>query len=147
MLWGFNFHYFVWNTYLNLMQFLCGSYMLEFPIYVLCIAKCAYKFVHKGCKSFSPSVSVYACLFGLFFNFNVYLFISFSSDARLPSTWLTVARIPIRDFNNTNWEDCQLKSSLVHPHNEDQENAWSQNPTVQIHSNFFKRKRWTRSKT
>ena len=53
--------------------------MLEFPIYVLCIAKCAYKFVHKGCKSFSPSVSVYACLFGLFFNFNVYLFISFSS--------------------------------------------------------------------
>ena len=68
-------------------------------------------------------------------------------DARLPSTWLIVARIPVRDFNNTNWEDCWLQSSSVHPHNEDQEDAWSQNPTVQIHSNFFKRKRWTRSRT
>ena len=69
------------------------------------------------------------------------------SDAQLPSTWLTVARIPIRDFNNTNWEECRLQSSSVHPHDEDQEGAWSQNPTVQIHSNFFKRKRWTRSRT
>ena len=69
------------------------------------------------------------------------------SDAQLPSTWLTVARIPIRDFNNTNWEECRLQSSSVHPHDEDQEDAWSQNPTVQIHSNFFKRKRWTRSRT
>ena len=69
------------------------------------------------------------------------------SDAQLPSTWLTVARIPVRDFNNTNWEDCWLQSSSVHPHNEDQEDVWSQNPTMQIHSNFFKRKRWTRSRT
>ena len=69
------------------------------------------------------------------------------SDARLPSTCLTIARIPVRDFNNTNWEECRLQSSLVHPHDEDQEDAGSQNPTVQIHSNFFKRKRWTRSKT
>ena len=68
-------------------------------------------------------------------------------DAWLPSTWLTVARIPVRDFNNTNWEDCQLQSSSVYPHDEDQEDAWSQNTTVQIHSNFFKRKRWTRSRT
>ena len=69
------------------------------------------------------------------------------SDARLPSTWLTVMRIPVRDFNNTNWEDCWLQSSSVHPHDEDQEDAWSQNPTVQIHNKFFKRKRWTRSRT
>ena len=69
------------------------------------------------------------------------------SDARLPSTWLTITRIPMRDFNNTNWEDCQLQSSSVHPHDEDQEDAWSQNPTVQIHCNFFKRKRWTMSRT
>ena len=69
------------------------------------------------------------------------------SDAWLPSTWLTVTQIPVRDFNNTNWEDCRLQSSLVHPHDEDQEDAWSQNPTVQIHNNFFKRKRWTRSRT
>ena len=69
------------------------------------------------------------------------------SDARLPSTWLTVAWIPVRDFNNTNWEECRLQSSSVHPHDEDQEDAWSQNPTVQIHNNFFKRKRWTRLRT
>ena len=32
-----------------------------------------------------------------------------------------------------------LQSSLVHPHNEDQEDAWSQNPTVHKYSNFFRR--------
>ena len=69
------------------------------------------------------------------------------SDARLPSTWLTVARIPVCNFNNTNWEECRLQSSSIHPHDEDQEDAWSLNPTMQIHSNFFKRKRWTRSRT
>ena len=69
------------------------------------------------------------------------------SDARLPSTWLTVAWIPVRDFKTPIWKDCWLQSSSVHPHNEDQEDAWSENPTVQIHSNFFKRKRWTRSRT
>ena len=47
----------------------------------------------------------------------------------------------------TNLEGCWLQSSSVHPHDEDQEDAWSQNPTVQIHSNFFKKKRWTRSRT
>ena len=36
------------------------------------------------------------------------------SDARLPSTWLTVAQILVRGFNNTNWEDCRLQNSLVH---------------------------------
>ena len=69
------------------------------------------------------------------------------SDARLPSTWLTVARITVRDFKTPIWKDCWLQSSSVHPHDEDQEDAWSQNPTVQIHSNFFKRTRWTRSRT
>ena len=69
------------------------------------------------------------------------------SDAWLPSTWLTVTQIPVRNFNNTNWEDCWLQSFSVHPHDEDQEDAWSQNPTVKIHSNFFKRKRWTRLRT
>ena len=68
-------------------------------------------------------------------------------DARLPSTWLTVARIPVHDFKTPIWKDCWLKISSVHPHNEDQEDARSQNPTMQIHSNLFKRKRWTRSRT
>ena len=67
------------------------------------------------------------------------------SDAQLPSTWLTVD--PSTRLQNTNWKDCWLQSSLAHPHDEDQEDAWSQNPTMQIHSNLFKRKRWTRSRT
>ena len=69
------------------------------------------------------------------------------SDAWLPSTWLTVAQIPICDFKIPIWKDCWLQSSSVHPHDEDQEGAWSQNPMVHIHSNFFKRKRWTRART
>ena len=69
------------------------------------------------------------------------------SDARLPSTWLMVAWILERNFKTPIWKDCWLQSSSVHPHDEDQEDAWSQNPMVQIHSNFSKRKRWTRSRT
>ena len=61
------------------------------------------------------------------------------SDARLPSTWLIIARIPIRNFKTSIWKDCCLQSSSVHPHDEDQEDAWSQNPMVQIHSNFSKK--------
>ena len=61
------------------------------------------------------------------------------SDARLPSTWLTVARTPVRDFKTPIWKDHWLQSSSVHLHNEDQEDAWSQNPTIQIHSNFSKK--------
>ena len=44
----------------------------------------------------------------------------------------TRLQLPIR-------EGCWLQSSLVHPHDEDQEDAWSQNPTVHKHSNFFSR--------
>ena len=36
-------------------------------------------------------------------------------------------------------EGCWLQSSSIHPNDEDQEDAWSQNPTVHIHSNFFTR--------
>ena len=36
-------------------------------------------------------------------------------------------------------EGCWLQSSSVYPHNEDQEDAWSQNPMVHIHNNFFRR--------
>ena len=69
------------------------------------------------------------------------------SDARLLSTWQTVARILVCDFNNTNWENCWLQSFSVHPYDEDQEDAWSQNPMVQIYSNFSKKERWTRLRT
>ena len=52
-------------------------------------------------------------------------------DAQLPNTWLTIVRIPVRDFKTPIWKDCWLQSSSVHLYNEDQEDAWSQNPTVQ----------------
>ena len=32
-----------------------------------------------------------------------------------------------------------LQNFSVHPNNKDQEDAWSQNPTVHIHTNFFTR--------
>ena len=54
---------------------------------------------------------------------------------------------PNTRLQKTNWEDCRLQSSSVHPHNEDQEYFWLQSPMVPIHNNFFKRKRWTRSRT
>ena len=55
-------------------------------------------------------------------------------------------RIPIRDFKHQ-LSRLLLQSSSVHPHDEDQEDTLSQNPMVQIHINFFKRKRWIRSRT
>ena len=36
-------------------------------------------------------------------------------------------------------EGCWLQSSSIHPQDEDQEDTWSQNPTVHKHSNFFRR--------
>ena len=69
------------------------------------------------------------------------------SDARLPSTWLTNCVDPSTWLQSPIWKDFWLQSSSVHPHDEDQEDAWSQNPMMQIHNNFFKRKRWTRART
>ena len=57
-------------------------------------------------------------------------------DARLPSTWLTNCADPSTRLQSPIWKDCWLQSFSVHPHDEDQEDAWSQNPMVQIHSNF-----------
>ena len=69
------------------------------------------------------------------------------SDARLPSTWLNNCADPNTWLQSPIWKDCWLQSSSVHPHDENQEDAWSQNPMVQIHSNFSKKERWTRSRT
>ena len=60
-------------------------------------------------------------------------------DARLPSTWLTNCADPSTWLQSPTREDYWLQSSSVHPYDEDQEDAWSQNPTVHIHNNFFKR--------
>ena len=59
-------------------------------------------------------------------------------DARLPSTWLTNCADPSTRLQSPTREGCWLQSSLVHPNDEDQEDAWSQNPMVHKHSNFFK---------
>ena len=69
------------------------------------------------------------------------------SDARLPSMWLTNCVDPSMRLQSPIWKDCWLQSSSVHPHNKNQEDAWSQNPMVQIHRNFSKKERWTRSRT
>ena len=61
------------------------------------------------------------------------------SDARLPSTWLTNCTDPSTWLQSPIWKDCWLHISSIHPHDEDQEDAWSQNPKVQIHSNFSKK--------
>ena len=67
-------------------------------------------------------------------------------DAWLPSTWLTNCAVPSTRLQSPTKKVVGCNSS-VHPHNKDQEDAWSQNPTVHIHNNFFKRKRWTRART
>ena len=60
-------------------------------------------------------------------------------DARLPNTWLTNCANPNTRLQSSTREGCWLQSSLVHPHDEDQEDAWSQNLTVHKHNNFFRR--------
>ena len=60
-------------------------------------------------------------------------------DAWLPSTWLTNCVDPSTWLQSLTREGCWLQSSLIHPHDEDQEDAWSQNSTVYKHSNFFRR--------
>ena len=60
-------------------------------------------------------------------------------DAWLPSMWLTNCMDPNTRLQSPTREGCWLQSSSVYPHNEDQEDAWSQNPMVHIHSNFFRR--------
>ena len=64
---------------------------------------------------------------------------NFPFNARLPSMWLTNCADPSTWLQSPTREGCWLQSSSVHPHDEDQEDAWSQNPMVHIHSNFFKK--------
>ena len=55
------------------------------------------------------------------------------------STWLTNCADPSTRLQPPTREGCLLQSSSVHPNDEDQEDAWSQNPTVHKQSNFFTR--------
>ena len=66
-------------------------------------------------------------------------------NAWLLSTWLTnCADLSTRLQSPTKKV---VGCKILHPHDEDQEDAWSQNPKMHIYSNFFKRKRWTRVRT
>ena len=46
---------------------------------------------------------------------------------------------PNTRFQSPTREGCWLQISSIHPHDEDLENAWSQNPTMHKHSNLFRR--------
>ena len=59
-------------------------------------------------------------------------------DTRLPSTWLTNYADPSTRLQSPTREGYWLQSFSVHPYDEDQEDAWSQNPTVHKHNNFFR---------
>ena len=64
---------------------------------------------------------------------------NFSFRCTAPSTWLTNCADLNTWLQSPTRESCWLQSSSVHPNDEDQENAWSQNPMVHNHSNFFTR--------
>ena len=61
------------------------------------------------------------------------------SNAWLPSMWLTNCTDPNMRLQSPIWKDYWLQSSSIHPNDEDQEDTWSQNPMMQIHSNFSKK--------
>ena len=64
---------------------------------------------------------------------------NFSFWCTAPSTWLTNCANPSTRFQSPTRGGCWLQSSSVHPNDEDQEDAWSQNLTVHKHNNFFTR--------
>ena len=64
---------------------------------------------------------------------------NFSFWCTAPSTWLTNYVDPSTRLQSPTREGCWLQSSSIHPNDEDLEDAWSQNPTVHKHSNFFTR--------
>ena len=65
---------------------------------------------------------------------------NFSFWCTAPSTWLTNCADPSTRLRSPTREHYWLRSSSVHPNDEDRKDAWSQNPTMHKHSNFFTRK-------
>ena len=70
---------------------------------------------------------------------NLFCSDNFSFRCTAPNTWLTNCADPSTRLQIPTREGCWLQSSSVHPDDENQENAWSQNPTMHKHSNFFTR--------
>ena len=64
---------------------------------------------------------------------------NFSFWCMAPNTWLTNCADPSMQLQLPTREGYWLQSSSVHLNDENQEDTWSQNPTVHKHSNFFAR--------
>ena len=64
---------------------------------------------------------------------------NFSFWCMAPSTWLINCVNPSTRLQSPTRKGCWLQSFSVHFNDEDPKNAWSQNPTVYKHSNFFTR--------
>ena len=62
---------------------------------------------------------------------------NFSFLYTAPSMWLTNCADPSTQFQSPIREGYWLQSSSIHPNDEDPEDAWSQNPMVHKHNNFF----------
>ena len=69
------------------------------------------------------------------------------SNAQLPSTWLTIVRIPVCDFKTPTEKIVGCKVLQFIHTMKIRKILGHKNPPVQIHSHFFKRKRWTRLRT
>ena len=64
---------------------------------------------------------------------------NFSFWCTASNTWLTNCMDPNTRLQSPTREGCWLQISSVYLDDEDQEDAWSQNPTVYKHSNFYTR--------
>ena len=90
-------------------------------------------------KEFQYLILTYSWTFTPIPNWTYSIVIISHFNARLPSTWLTNCADLSTRLQSPTREGCWLQSSSVHPHDKDQKDAWSQNPTVHIHSNFFRK--------
>ena len=90
-------------------------------------------------KEFQYLIPTYSWIITPIPNWTCSIVTIFPFNARLPSTWLTNCADPSMWLQSPIREGCWLQSSSVQPYDEDQEDAWSQNPTVHKHSNFFRR--------
>ena len=72
---------------------------------------------------------------------NLFCSDNFPFQCTTPKYMINQCADPNTQLQSPTRERCWLQSSSIHPNDEDQEDAWSQNPTVQIHNNFFKKKR------
>ena len=72
---------------------------------------------------------------------NLFCSDNLSFQCTASNTWLTnLMRGSQYVAYTSTWERCWLESSPIHPHNEDHEVPWLQNPIVYKHNNFLKRK-------